>query len=476
MSEYYAARDVQPVDFVGNMMKGIDNAQRHQENNFRLNSLQTQADWQKDSMEAQQLMRAMQLGASSRDTWDASMKALAESGNKQAARYVGQWSPLKAPRLLKEYQKAYGFGGGSAAAAGAGGRQAGPAEPESISFDDAQKKRLEQAVAAMPPEQRNQQMRNYEHMIRAMHGVNNEADLDAMLEDFVGRKMMPPEVAQQYRMRYADPSTMWKNFQEDFDNIDGLRNALAQYTTPGQLGIPIGQQPSYKTEWDSTNQLGVITETSSGQSPKFSVQRPGGIPASVSPGGKWPEGLKDTVSQEASYRDKWQSNPQVQAALALKNATDGLMKLDPQSNTGVSDVAAVYQFVKALDPTSVVREGEIALLGEARSLIDRIRGSAERVQQGRTLTPKLLTDMQAAAKRLRDIAHENYKFMRQRNMAAIKDFAPYVDAERSFPDYWNAEGFVPPPPPPVTGTGKQSSGIGGVPNPGDDIEKVPGDY
>lgn len=472
MSEYYAARDVQPVDFVGNMMKGIDNAQRHQENNFRLNSLQTQADWQKDSMEAQQLMRAMQLGASSRDTWDASMKALAESGNKQAARYVGQWSPLKAPRLLKEYQKAYGFGGGSAAAAGAGGRQAGPAEPESISFDDAQKKRLEQAVAAMPPEQRNQQMRNYEHMIRAMHGVNNEADLDAMLEDFVGRKMMPPEVAQQYRMRYADPSTMWKNFQEDFDNIDGLRNALAQYTTPGQLGIPIGQQPSYKTEWDSTNQLGVITETSPGQSPRFSVQRPGGIPAGGIAGGKWPEGLKDKITEEGKFREQWRKV--IEPTMALKQATDMLMSLDPKTNTGVSDVAAVYQFIKALDPTSVVRENEIALLGEARSLMERLKGSANRVQQGRTLTPKLLQDMQEAAKRLRDIAHDNYNYRRQREMEAIAPYAGYIDSNLAFPDYWGAGGFVPPPPPPVVGTGKPAPGIGGVQNPAFDIENAPG--
>jgi hypothetical protein len=472
MSGYFAARDVQPVDFVGNMMKGIDNAQRHQENNFRLNALQTQSDWQKDSMEAQQLMRAMQLGASSPKTWDASMQALAEAGNKQAARYVGQWSPLRAPRLLEQYKKAYGFGGGSAAAAG--GRQAAPAEPDAVSFDDDQQKRLEQAVAAMPPEQRNQTMRNYEHMLRAMDGVKNEADLDAMLEDFVGRRMMPPEVAQQYKLRYASPDSMWKNFQEDFQKVSGLRNALAQYTTPGQLGIPVGQQPSYKSEWDDTNQLGVITKTSPGQAPEFSVQRPGGIPAGGITGGKWPEGMKDTVTTEGQFREQWRKN--IEPTMALKSATDMLMSLDPKTNSGVSDVAAVYQFIKALDPTSVVREGEIALLGEARSLLERLKGSATRVQQGRTLTPKLLEDMQTAAKRLREIAHDNYAYRRQKEMESIAPFAGYIDSNRAFPDYWSSKGFVEPPPPPVTGTGKQSSGIGGVPNPGDDIERVPGDY
>jgi len=472
MSEYYAARDVKPVDFVGSMMKGIDDSQRHQENNFRLNSLQNQADWQNDSMEAQQLMRAMQLGASSPDTWDASMKALAETGNKQAARYVGQWSPLRAPRLLEQYKKAYGFGGGSAAAAGAGGRQVAPAEPETMSFDGEQQKRLEQAVAAMPPEQRNQTMRNYEHMLRAMDGVKNEADLDAMLEDFVGRKMMPPEVAQQYRMRYASPDSMWKNFQEDFKQVSGLRNALAQYTTPGQLGIPVGQQPSYKGQWDSANQLGVVEKTSPGQAPEFSVQRPGGIPAGGIPGGKWPEGMKDRFEKEASTRDKWRA--EIDPLLAVKSAYDALAKMDANSNTGVSDVAAVYQFVKLLDPTSVVREGEIALLGEARSLMDRLKGSASRVQQGRTLTPKILKDMQGAAERLKEIAYGNYQHRRRLQMKALEPFKGYIDPESALPDYWRGDQFVPPPP--VTGTGNPASGIGGVPNPGLDIENVPGDY
>lgn len=475
MSEYYAARDVQPVDFVGNMMKGIETAQRQQEANFRLNSLQEQSEWQRDAREAQQLMRAMKLGAGSRSAWDNAMQTLADSGNKQAARYVGQWHPLKAPRLLKAYEKAYGFGGGSAAAAsaGSGGRQQAPADAPSMTFEGEQQKRLEQAIAAMPPEQRNQTARNYEHMIRAMHGINNEADLDAMLQDFVARGMMPQEVADQQRMRYADPDTMWTNFQEDFERVEGLRNALANYTIPSQLGIPVGQQPSYKAEWDDTNQLGVVTETRPGQKPTFSVERPEGIPAGGI-GGKWPEGLKDKITEEAKLREQWRRV--IEPTMALKQATDMLMSLDPKTNSGVGDVAAVYQFIKALDPTSVVREGEMALLGEARSLMDRLKGSANRVQQGRTLTPKLLHDMQEAAKRLRYIAHDNYNYRRQKEMEAIAPYAGYIDSNLAFPDFWGAGGFAPPPPPPVTGTGKQSTGIGGVPSPFDDIERVPGDY
>jgi hypothetical protein len=419
-------------------------------------------------------MRAMQLGMSSPETWDSAMQSLAKEGNKSAERYVGQWSPLRAPKMLESYRRAYGIGA-QPGQQGGGQSVAAPVDGQPKQFGNEENQRLQQAIAAMPEKQRAEKMRHYEHMLRAMDNVRNPADLQAMLEDFQGRGMLPPEVAEQYRLRYANPESMWSNFQEDFGKIRNLRDAVATYSMPNQMGIPVGPQPSYKSQWDAENRFGVVTKETPGQAPEFSVQTPAGIPAGPAAGGKWPEGLKDTVSQEAQFRQQWQSNPQVQAALGLKNATEMLIKLDPNTNTGVSDVAAVYQFVKALDPTSVVREGEIALLGEAKSLIDRIRGSAERVQKGRTLTPSLLRDMQAAAKQLRDIAYDSYKHQRRKNMDSIKPFAGYIDAERAFPDYWGAKGFVEPPPPPVTGTGR-GTGIGGVPSPGNDIEDVPGDY
>lgn len=470
MSEYYAARDVQPVDFVGNMMKGIETAQRQQEANFRLNSLQEQSEWQRDAREAQQLMRAMKLGAGSRSAWDNAMQTLAESGNKQAARYVGQWHPLKAPRLLKAYEKAYGFGGGSAAAAsaGSGGRQQAPADAPSMTFEGEQQKRLEQAIAAMPPEQRNQTARNYEHMIRAMHGVNNEADLDAMLQDFVARGMMPQEVADQQRMRYADPDTMWTNFQEDFERVEGLRNALANYTIPSQLGIPVGQQPSYKAEWDDTNQLGVVTETRPGQKPTFSVERPGGIPDG-GVGGKWPAGMKDSWDAESTRLARWQNT--AEPFLAVKRAADRISLIDPNKSDGVQQVGALYDYVKMLDPTSVVREGEIALLNEAKSLMDTIRGTAEKARNGQVLTPKIITNMKAAAQRLRDIAEQEYRYARQVGIQSIGRYEGYVDEEAAYPDLWRGPSPALPPPP-ARGTGTQT-GIGNVPNPGNDIENAP---
>ncbi len=473
MGGYFAARDVQPIDYFGGMMRGVDAAHKHRESNFRLDSLQAQSDWQKDNIEAQQVMRAMQLGATSPETWDAAMGDLAKEGNKTAERYVGQWRPLLAPKLLESFKKAYGIGGQQGQQGGGQSTGAAPVDERVAPFEAEQQKQLQQAIANMPEKQRTEKMRHYEHMLRAMDNVRNVADVDAMLQDFEGRGMISPEHAAQLRMRYADPQSVWKNFQDDFNKVRNIRDAVATYSMPNQMGIPVGPQPSYKAQWDAENRFGVVTKETPGQAPEFSVQTPAGIPTGPAAGGKWPEGLKDTVSQEAQFRQQWQSNPQVQAALSLKNATEMLMKLDPETNTGINDVAAVYQFVKALDPTSVVREGEIALLGEAKSLIDRIKGSAKRVQEGRTLTPKLLKDMQTAAKGLRDIAHDSYLHQRKKNMEAIAPYSAYINAERAFPDYWGAKGFVPLPPPPVTGKG---TGIGGVPNPGNDIEDVPGDY
>ena len=64
------------------------------------------------------------------------------------------------------------------------------------------------------------------------------------------------------------------------------------------------------------------------------------------------------------------------------------------------DLTMVYSFVKALDPESVVREGEISLLNANRSVPDQIKGYAQRLATGQSLLPSERADLLNQAKTL----------------------------------------------------------------------------
>ena len=63
---------------------------------------------------------------------------------------------------------------------------------------------------------------------------------------------------------------------------------------------------------------------------------------------------------------------------------DGYLK---ENITGAADLAAVFKFMKALDPESVVRESEYAAAAGLGSLFDRMQNAYEKAKQGSFLQP-----------------------------------------------------------------------------------------
>lgn len=57
--------------------------------------------------------------------------------------------------------------------------------------------------------------------------------------------------------------------------------------------------------------------------------------------------------------------------------------------TASDDIALTFSFMKMLDPGSVVREGEYALVGRAAGLDDQIIMGLQRIDQGKGLTPEI---------------------------------------------------------------------------------------
>lgn len=96
------------------------------------------------------------------------------------------------------------------------------------------------------------------------------------------------------------------------------------------------------------------------------------------------------------------------------------------------DLTMVYSFIKALDPTSVVREGEISLVEANRSIPDKVKGYAQKLATGQSLLPSERQDLLTQAKTL---TQTDYR--RSRNdVKAYRDNAKRLglDAELYAPD------------------------------------------
>lgn len=96
------------------------------------------------------------------------------------------------------------------------------------------------------------------------------------------------------------------------------------------------------------------------------------------------------------------------------------------------DLTMVYSFIKALDPESVVREGEISLVNSNRSIPDQIKGYAQKLATGQNLLPEERQDLIRQAQTL---TQTDYK--RSRNdVKAYRDNAQRLglDADLYAPD------------------------------------------
>jgi len=77
--------------------------------------------------------------------------------------------------------------------------------------------------------------------------------------------------------------------------------------------------------------------------------------------------------------------------------------------TGAAQVATLYAFVKGLDPTSVVREGEVALAQQAQSILDQIKTKMENVTEGTIMSPTMQRDILNLTQQLNEIQAESFR-------------------------------------------------------------------
>jgi hypothetical protein len=117
--------------------------------------------------------------------------------------------------------------------------------------------------------------------------------------------------------------------------------------------------------------------------------------------------IDQIAKSQASARDKSveihgrvEANEHVKAAREVIAQGATIRKLAAmESPTAASDMAMVFSFMKIMDPTSVVREGEYANAQRAQGLIDRysLGHMWDRLSKGLILTPEQRTEFVGAA-------------------------------------------------------------------------------
>lgn len=90
----------------------------------------------------------------------------------------------------------------------------------------------------------------------------------------------------------------------------------------------------------------------------------------------------------------------------IRNAATSLSKIS-QTKSATDQLAAIFTFMKSLDPTSVVREGEQDQARATGGLADSMIGFVNRIQGEGGLPPKVFEQMVATAKSLTNQAIEN---------------------------------------------------------------------
>ena len=186
------------------------------------------------------------------------------------------------------------------------------------------------------------------------------------------------------------------------------------FTNPnaGQFASKPGMTPTQKATTDTAaGQLkvsqGQLAETKvNNQRPVYDIERGGfaprpqpGVTSTFLPVAGAPMGQKEKISLREdtdNLRKEFEAKPNVKAyrdVIPISSAASSA----PDTRSG--DIQMAYAVGKILDPSSVVREGELKLVGDAATVMGKIEGQLRTLTQGKgRLTPETRAELNAMLK------------------------------------------------------------------------------
>jgi len=113
---------------------------------------------------------------------------------------------------------------------------------------------------------------------------------------------------------------------------------------------------------------------------------------------KDPESLKAQISQENTLRDDFtkQSAP----FITVRDNFSRIKQITSGKPNAATDISLVFSYMKMLDPSSTVREGEYATAANAAGIPDQIKNAYNKAKDGQFLTPQQRQSFAAQAAQL----------------------------------------------------------------------------
>ena len=108
---------------------------------------------------------------------------------------------------------------------------------------------------------------------------------------------------------------------------------------------------------------------------------------------------KDRFDMEGKLADDYRADPTVKAAQEMGSAFK-LIETAKMKPSPANDLAMATKYMKILDPTSVVRESELALAMGATGLLDRVLNYSEQITKGMKLNPTQREDFYNSAREI----------------------------------------------------------------------------
>lgn len=179
---------------------------------------------------------------------------------------------------------------------------------------------------------------------------------------------------------------------------------------------------------------------------QYLMQQPNGVPyanailsGSMTGEQAYAQYLKDKADGTLSTKDK---NSLIATTkkdfVALNRVKDfdqiaqayGRISASAAEPSPAGDISLIFNYMKMLDPNSVVRESEFATAAKAGNYGERIKGAILNIEKGTLLTPLQRQDFVARAKRLYQTQEEGYDQIRNKyiddavSMGLPKDILP----------------------------------------------------
>lgn len=280
----------------------------------------------------------------------------------------------------------------------------------------------------------------------ANFGINQRANPDVDV-----RSLTPDRATEIYRERYWEPVVQAgvpeyaREAVFDFAVNAGPRRAIEAWNrSGGDIGAFNEQRLAHYRRQPDYAQNGRSWERRVAETTPASVDTRGGarIVAQGENRGLTPAQRQQQQAREQSeantnrrtevtLRKEFDSLPEVKAFKTSQAAYRGLEAAATGPATSGSDLSLIFQFMKILDPTSVVREGEFATAQNSGSAFERVGNLYNRVRDGTRLNARQRQDFLNQGRALYQAAERTYLPIAERYRSYAQDYG--VSPERVAP-------------------------------------------